>query len=51
MDIAFTERELDVMDVLWERGATLAAAGYALASVAGALVAIFSGLAVVRAIG
>ena len=37
--------------VLWERGATLAAAGYALASVAGALVAIFAGLALVRAIG
>ena len=37
--------------VLWERGAMLAAAGYALASVAGALVAIFAGLALVRAIG
>ena len=36
---------------LWERGAMLAAAGYALASVAGALVAIFAGLALVRAIG
>lgn len=37
--------------VLWERGATLAAAGYALASVAGALITIFAGLALVRAIG
>ena len=25
MDIAFTERELDVMDVLWERGASTVA--------------------------
>ena len=37
--------------VLWERGATVPAAGYALASVSGALAAIFAGLALVRAIG
>ncbi len=34
---------------LWERGEALPATGYALASVAGALAAIFAGLALVRA--
>ena len=36
--------------VLWERGATLPAFGYALASVAGSLVAVFLGLWLARSL-
>ena len=45
----FSAFSLDVA-VLWERGAIAAAAGYALVSVAGAIAALFAGLAVVRAL-
>ncbi|MGE0501726.1 MAG: fluoride efflux transporter CrcB [Rhizobiaceae bacterium] len=46
----FSAFSLDVA-VLWERGAAMQAAGYALGSVAGSLAAIFAGLALVRAMG
>jgi CrcB protein len=46
----FSSFSLDVA-VLWERGASLLALGYVLASVAGALCALFAGLWVVRALG
>ena len=43
----FSAFSLDVA-VLWERGAHAAAAGYVAASVAGAVAALFAGLAIVR---
>lgn len=43
----FSAFSLDVA-VLWERGAHAAAAGYVAASVAGAIMALFAGLAIVR---
>lgn len=45
----FSAFSLDVV-VLWERGALLAAAGYTLVSVVGAVAALFAGLAIVRAL-
>jgi CrcB protein len=46
----FSSFSLDVA-VLWERGATVLAMGYVMASVAGAIGALFAGLWIVRAIG
>ncbi|MEO4040704.1 fluoride efflux transporter CrcB [Hoeflea sp. CAU 1731] len=43
----FSAFSLDVV-VMWERGATLTAAGYVLASVALSILALFAGLALVR---
>jgi len=43
----FSAFSLDVA-VMWERGATLTAAGYVLASVALSILALFAGLALVR---
>lgn len=43
----FSAFSLDVA-VLWERGAPLAATGYVVASVAGSILAVFAGLAVMR---
>lgn len=46
----FSAFSLDVA-TLWERGATVSAAGYALASVLGAIIALFCGLWLARSIG
>ena len=46
----FSAFSLDVA-TLWERGATVSAAGYALASVIGAVLALFCGLWLARSIG
>jgi CrcB protein len=46
----FSAFSLDVA-VLWERGAALPAAGYALASVAGSVLALFLGLWLARSLG
>jgi CrcB protein len=46
----FSAFSLDAV-VLWERGAELAAAGYVLGSVAGAIAALMAGLALVRLFG
>ncbi|MBW8636802.1 fluoride efflux transporter CrcB [Hoeflea sp. WL0058] len=43
----FSAFSLDVA-IMWERGATLTAAGYVLASVALSILALFAGLALVR---
>ncbi len=46
----FSAFSLDAV-VLWERGAELAAAGYVLGSVAGAIAALMAGLALARLFG
>jgi fluoride exporter len=46
----FSAFSLDIA-VLWERGAAAAALGYALASVAGSLAALFLGLWLARSLG
>jgi CrcB protein len=46
----FSAFSLDAV-VLWERGTELAAAGYVLGSVAGAIAALMAGLALVRLFG